>query len=61
MQTTWLALVGSWAGMGTVRDNVRDEIDAVFEALGEIEVKNIAGPVRVFRVLGQGEITPSSH
>jgi adenylate cyclase len=33
-----------------VRDQVRDRVDFVFEDLGEQQVKNIARPVRVFRV-----------
>jgi len=35
----------------TVRDNVRDRMDVAFDDLGDIEVKNIARPVRVFKVL----------
>ena len=34
-----------------VRNQVRDKLDIGFEDLGEIEVKNIARPVRVFRVV----------
>jgi adenylate cyclase len=33
-----------------VRDQVRDRLDYVFEDLGEQQVKNIARPVRVYRV-----------
>jgi TolB-like protein/class 3 adenylate cyclase len=33
-----------------VRDQVRDKLDFVFEDLGEQQVKNIARPVRVYRV-----------
>jgi adenylate cyclase len=33
-----------------VRDNVRDKVDYAFEDLGEQQVKNIARPVRVYRV-----------
>jgi adenylate cyclase len=33
-----------------VRDQVRDRLDYLFEDLGEQEVKNIARPVRVYRV-----------
>jgi adenylate cyclase len=33
-----------------VRDNVRDKLDLSFEDLGEQQVKNIARPVRVYRV-----------
>ncbi len=34
-----------------VRNQVRDKLPVVFEDLGEVEVKNIIRPVRVFRVL----------
>ena len=43
-----------------VRDQVRDRMDIAFDDMGEIEVKNIARPVRVFRVLGAGVKSPSS-
>ena len=33
-----------------VRDQVRDKLDYTFEDLGEQQVKNIARPVRVYRV-----------
>jgi TolB-like protein/class 3 adenylate cyclase/Tfp pilus assembly protein PilF len=33
------------------RDQVRDRLDLILDDLGEVEVKNIARPVRVFRVL----------
>src|SRR5215831_14000552 len=33
-----------------VRDQVRDKVDYAFEDLGEQQVKNIARPVRVYRV-----------
>jgi adenylate cyclase len=38
----------------SARDQVRDRIDIELEDLGEVEVKNIARPVRVFRVVGPG-------
>ena len=34
----------------TVHDQVRDRLPFVFEDLGEQQVKNIARPVRVYRV-----------
>ena len=37
------------------RDQVRDKLDFVLDDLGEHEVKNIARPIRVFRVLTDGE------
>jgi adenylate cyclase len=37
-----------------VRDQVRDKLDFVFEDLGEQQVKNIARPVRVYRVRDDG-------
>jgi class 3 adenylate cyclase len=33
-----------------VRDQVRDKLDFAFENMGEQQVKNIARPVRVYRV-----------
>ncbi len=39
-----------------VRDQVRDKLDFAFEDLGEQQVKNIARPIRVFRVG-----VPASH
>jgi adenylate cyclase len=37
-----------------VRDQVRDRLDYAFEDLGERQVKNIARPVRVYRVRDLG-------
>jgi class 3 adenylate cyclase len=34
-----------------VRNQIRDKLDLTFEDLGEVEVKNIARPVRAFRVV----------
>lgn len=41
----------------SARDQVRDRLDIALEDLGEIEVKNIARPVRAFRVAGVGNQT----
>ncbi len=56
-----LAEPGSICVSRMVRDGVRDRTDVAFEDMGEIEVKNISRPVRVFRVLKEGEVakTPS--
>ena len=35
----------------TVRDQIRDKFDFALEDMGEVEVKNIARPIRAFRVL----------
>src|SRR5207253_7642693 len=35
---------------GAVRDQVRDDLDVVFEDLGEQRVKNIARPIRAYRI-----------
>ena len=45
------------------RDQVRDRMNIALKDMGEVEVKNIARPVRVFRVLGQGEhaATPTAE
>jgi plasmid stabilization system protein ParE len=37
-----------------VRDQVRDRLPIAFEDLGEHEVRNVARPVRVFRIAGPG-------
>jgi TolB-like protein/class 3 adenylate cyclase/rhodanese-related sulfurtransferase len=42
-----------------VYEEVRDRTDLAFEDLGEQEVKNIDRPVRVFRVLLDGEVSTS--
>lgn len=41
----------------SARDQVRDRLDVALEDLGEIEVKNISRPVRVFRVAGKNAST----
>ena len=38
------------------RDQVRDRMEIDLEDQGEVEVKNIVRPVRVFRVLAEGEV-----
>src|SRR6201981_1770638 len=43
-----------------VRDTVRDKLDYVFEDLGEQQVKNIARPVRVYRVGDRARPIPQS-
>jgi len=40
---------------GSVFDSVRSQVSFPFDFLGEHEVKNIAEPVRAYRVLGDGE------
>ena len=50
-----LAKPGGICVSRSVRDNVRDRLAIAFEDLDEVEVKNIARPVRVFRVLAEGE------
>src|SRR5712692_10144028 len=40
----------------TVHDHVRDRLPFVFEDLGEQQVKNIARPVRVYRVRPEGPL-----
>jgi adenylate cyclase len=42
----------------TVRDQVRDRMDIALEDLGEVEVKNIARPVRAFRIAAESGATP---
>src|SRR5690349_2116661 len=45
-----LAEPGGTCVSRVVRDQVRDRLDLVFEDMGEQQVKNIARPVRVYRV-----------
>src|ERR1700726_2233752 len=45
-----LAAPGGICISRVVRDQVRDRLDYTFEDMGEQQVKNIARPVRVFRV-----------
>src|SRR5215469_9196928 len=56
-----LADAGGVLVSNTVHDQVRDRLPFVFEDLGEQQVKNIARPVRVFRVsdVGAAESTPA--
>lgn len=42
-----------------VRDHLRDRVDTTFEDLGEHRVKNIARPLRAFRVLFDPQAEPS--
>lgn len=42
-----------------VRNQVRDKLDLAFEDMGEVKVKNISRPIRVFRILLDGKPTAS--
>ena len=45
---------------GTVRDHIADRLDLAFEDMGEQALKNIARPIRAYRVrLGTAERTPA--
>jgi TolB-like protein/class 3 adenylate cyclase len=55
-----LADVGGVFVSNTVHDQVRDRLPFVFEDLGEQQVKNIARPVRVYRVRPDGLLTSPS-
>jgi adenylate cyclase len=54
-----LADAGGVFVSNTVHDHVRDRLPLVFEDLGEQQVKNIARPVRVYRVRDLGATAPS--
>ena len=41
-----------------VRDQVRDKVDLAFEDMGEQQIKNIARPVRVFRIAAPVMVQP---
>jgi class 3 adenylate cyclase len=53
-----LADAGGVFVSNTVHDQVRDRLPFVFEDLGEQQVKNIARPVRVYRVSDGGAKQP---
>jgi len=53
-----LADAGGVFVSNTVHDHVRDRLPFVFEDLGEQQVKNIARPVRVYRVRDVGAQSP---
>src|SRR5271163_1966920 len=53
-----LANAGGVFVSNTVHDQVRDRLRFVFEDLGEQQVKNIARPVRVYRVRDVGAQSP---
>ncbi len=50
-----LAPAGGVVISRSVRDQVRDRLDLDLQDLGELEVKNIARPVRAFQVIRDGE------
>jgi len=51
-----LAKAGGVCVSGTVFDHVRNKVEHTFEALGELQVKNIAQPVRVYRITLESEV-----
>src|SRR5436190_21697741 len=44
---------------GTVSDHVRNKVAAGFESLGTQSLKNIAEPVRLYRLLSGGPASPA--
>ena len=54
-----LADAGGVFVSNTVHDQVRDRLPFVFEDLGEQQVKNIARPVRIYRVRDLGAKSPA--
>jgi adenylate cyclase len=56
-----LAAPGGICISRAARDQVRDLMDILLEDMGEVEVKNIKRPVRVFRVLQDGEKPKAQH
>jgi len=56
-----LAEAGGICLGGSAHEQVRDKLDLAFEDLGERQVKNIARPVRVYRIrFGEGRIANTS-
>jgi adenylate cyclase len=54
-----LAAPGGIAVSDAVRSAVRGKVDAAFDDLGEQQVKNIAEPVRAYRVRAEGAAAPA--
>jgi len=54
-----IAAPGGVAVSGSVRENIGNKLDFVFEDMGEQELKNIAFPVRVYNVAFDSENWPS--
>ena len=53
-----LAAPGGICVNRVVRDQVRDKLDITFEDMGEQQVKNIARPVRAFRIVAKEKRVP---
>jgi adenylate cyclase len=53
-----LAEPGGICVSGRVQEDVQGKLDVVFEDAGERELKNIARPVRVYRIRGEGGAAP---
>jgi len=56
-----LATAGGICVSGVVHDQVARKVELTFEDLGQHSVKNIAGPVRVYRILMPGDVRPRSE
>src|SRR5215469_18285625 len=56
-----LAVPGGICISGTVRDHLGDRLSCAFEDLGDHSVKNIARPVRVYRVGVGAPVTASAE
>jgi len=54
-----LAKAGGVCVSGTVFDHVRNKVGQEFEALGELQVKNIDQPVRVYRIRLESDVAES--
>jgi TolB-like protein/class 3 adenylate cyclase/Tfp pilus assembly protein PilF len=51
-----LAEPGGICISGSVHEQVRNRLDHQFDDRGEVEVKNVSDPIRVFHVLSKGEV-----
>ncbi len=56
-----LAAPGGICVSGTVRDHIGDRLPYAFEDLGEQNVKNIARPVRAYRLRPEGVASPRAR
>ena len=56
-----LAKPGGISISGMVYESVRNRIDATFEDTGEHEIKHVSAPVRVYRVVDDGAMSPEDQ
>ena len=57
----WMAEPGGICISAAVRDQVGDRLEVAYQDLGEQQVKNISRPIRVFKVVLNGQAAASER